>query len=74
MDILNIRYIIEVMDNMDIIDIIDIIDILDIMIITAGLAMTGAVSAILKCVHSWGIWKELRLFTLFFLYRPFPST
>ena len=48
MDILDIRYIIEVMDIMDIIDIIDIMDIMDIMIITAGLAMAGAVSALVK--------------------------
>ena len=44
MDIMDIRDIMEVMEIMDIMDIMDIIDIMDIMIITAWLAMAGAVS------------------------------
>ena len=46
MDIMDIREIMEVMDIMNIMDIMDIIDIMDIMIITAWLAMAGAVSAL----------------------------
>ena len=49
MDIMDIRYIMEVMDIMDIMDIMDTMDIMnimDIMIITAWLAMAGAVSAL----------------------------
>ena len=42
MDILDIR---DIMDIIDIMNIMDIMDIIDIMIITAWMAMAGAVSA-----------------------------
>ena len=46
MDIMDIMDIMDVMDIMDIMDIMDVMDIMDIMIITAWLAMAGAVSAL----------------------------
>ena len=46
MDIMDIRDIMDIMDIMDILDILDIMDIMDIMIITAWMAMAGAVSAL----------------------------
>ena len=46
MDIMDIRDIMEVMEIMDIMNIMDIMDIMDIIIITAWLAMAGAVSAL----------------------------
>ena len=45
MDIMDIMGIMEVMDIMNFMNIMDIMDIMDIMIITAWLAMAGAVSA-----------------------------
>ena len=45
MDIMDIRDILYVMDILDIMDIMGIMDIIDIMIITAWLAMAGAVLA-----------------------------
>ena len=46
MEIRDIMAVMNIMDIMDIMDIIDIMDIMDIMIITAWLAMAGAVSAL----------------------------
>ena len=43
---MDIKDIMNIMDNMDIIDIMDIMDMIDIMIITAWMAMAGAVSAL----------------------------
>ena len=49
-DIMDIRDIMEVIEIMDIMDIMDIMNIMDIMIITAWLAMAGAVSALVNCI------------------------
>ena len=46
MDIMDIMDIREIMDNMDMMDIMDFIEIIDLMIITAWMAMAGAVLAL----------------------------
>ena len=66
MDIMDIRDIMEVMDILDIMDIIDIMDIMDIMILTACLAMAGAVLALVK-VHlkfeAQALWIKIQGFS-----------
>ena len=46
MDIIDIMDIRDIMDIMDIMDFMDIMDMMDIMIITAWMAMAGAISAL----------------------------
>ena len=70
MDIVDIRDIMEVMEIMDIMDIMNILDIMDIMIITAWLAMAGAVSALVIWKVSF-FSKKLHWVSLFKSFLPF---
>ena len=74
MDIMDIRDIMDIMDIMvimDIMDIMDMMDMMDIIIITAWMAMAGAVSALVSSYYHLDyytflgdVWEDLNISTL----------